>query len=109
VTGLRPGAIALLNADDDRVAAMASLTAATVRWFGLSASADVRAEDIDATSSGTRFTLVIGESRMPVHLRILGEHHVLNALAALSVARELGLELPAAIAALEAVVGAERW
>jgi UDP-N-acetylmuramoyl-tripeptide--D-alanyl-D-alanine ligase len=109
VTDLRPGAIALLNADDDRVSAMAGMTAATVRWFGLSGSADVRADDIEATSTGTGFTLVIGETRMPVRLRILGEHHVLNALAALSVARELGIDLRAAVDALEAVVRAERW
>ncbi|MDQ1551507.1 MAG: UDP-N-acetylmuramoyl-tripeptide--D-alanyl-D-alanine ligase [Actinomycetota bacterium] len=109
VTDLRADAVALLNADDDRVAAMAGVTAATVRWFGLSATADVRAEDIEATSTGTRFTLVVGDSRMPVRLRILGEHHVQNALAALSVARELGLDLAAAVAAIEAVARAERW
>ncbi len=109
VTDLRPGAVAVLNADDDRVVAMAGLTSATVRWFGLSASADVRADDIEATSTGTSFTLVVGHTRMPVRLRILGEHHVLNALAALSVARELGLDLAAAIRELEAVVRAERW
>jgi UDP-N-acetylmuramoyl-tripeptide--D-alanyl-D-alanine ligase len=109
VTDLEPSAIAVLNADDDRVAVMAGLTAATVRWFGLSASADVRADDIEATSKGTRFTLVAGDQRMPVRLRILGEHHVLNALAALSVARELGLELARAVKAIEAVSRAERW
>jgi UDP-N-acetylmuramoyl-tripeptide--D-alanyl-D-alanine ligase len=109
VTDLRADAVALLNADDDRVAAMAGVTAATVRWFGLSATADVRAEDIEATSTGTRFTLVVGDLRMPVRLRILGEHHVQNALAALSVARELGLDLAAAVAAIEAVARAERW
>ena len=109
VTDLRADAVALLNADDDRVAAMAGVTAATVRWFGLSATADVRAENIEATSTGTRFTLVVGEARMPVRLRILGEHHVQNALAALSVARELGLDLVAAVAAIEAVARAERW
>jgi UDP-N-acetylmuramoyl-tripeptide--D-alanyl-D-alanine ligase len=109
VTDLSGDAIALLNADDDRVAAMAGLTAAAVRWFGLSASADVRADDIEASSTGTRFTLVVGDERMPVRLRILGEHHVLNALAALSVARELGLDLRGAITAIEAVPRAERW
>jgi UDP-N-acetylmuramoyl-tripeptide--D-alanyl-D-alanine ligase len=109
VTDLDPAAIAVLNADDDRVTAMAGLTAATVRWFGLSASADVRADDIEATSTGTRFTLVTGDDRMPVRLRILGEHHVLNALAALSVARELGLGLAQSVRAIEAVSRAERW
>ena len=109
VTDLDPAAVAVLNADDDRVAAMAGLTAATVRWFGLSASADVRADDIEATSTGTRFTLVAGDQRMPVRLRILGEHHVLNALAALSVARELGVDLARAVRAIEDVSRAERW
>jgi UDP-N-acetylmuramoyl-tripeptide--D-alanyl-D-alanine ligase len=109
VTDLPVTSIALLNADDDRVAAMAAMTKARVRWFGLSDSADVRAEDIEATATGTRFTLVVGEQRMPVRLQILGEHHVLNALAALSVARELGIDLAAAIETLETVARAERW
>jgi UDP-N-acetylmuramoyl-tripeptide--D-alanyl-D-alanine ligase len=109
VTDLGPNSVAVLNADDDRVAAMAGLTNARVRWFGLSDSADVRAEDIEATATGTRFTLVIGDERMPVRLRILGEHHVLNALAALSAARELGVDLAQAIEAIESVARAERW
>jgi UDP-N-acetylmuramoyl-tripeptide--D-alanyl-D-alanine ligase len=109
VTDLAPSAVAILNADDDRVAAMASITPASVRWFGLVDTADVRAEDIEATATGTAFTLVVGEDRMPVRLRILGEHHVTNALAALTAARELGVELGEAIEALEAVPRAERW
>jgi UDP-N-acetylmuramoyl-tripeptide--D-alanyl-D-alanine ligase len=109
VTDLSEDATAVLNADDDRVAAMAELTAAKVRWFGLSGSADVRAEDVEATATGTNFTVVVGELRVPVRLRILGEHHVLNALAALSVAHELGVDLAQAIDAIQAVVRAERW
>jgi UDP-N-acetylmuramoyl-tripeptide--D-alanyl-D-alanine ligase len=109
VTDLGPTSVAILNADDDRVAAMADLTVARVRWFGLSERADIRAEDIEATAKGTAFTLVAGETRLPVRLRILGEHHVLNALAALSAAHELGVDLPQAIDAIEAVVRAERW
>jgi UDP-N-acetylmuramoyl-tripeptide--D-alanyl-D-alanine ligase len=109
VTELPATATAILNADDDRVAAMAGMTAATVRWFGLSDTADVRAEDIEATALGTAFTLVADGTRIPVRLRILGEHHVLNALAALTVARELGVDLAQAVAAIEAVARAERW
>ena len=109
VTDLASSSVAILNADDDRVAAMASLTRASVRWFGLSTAADVRAEDIEATARGTAFTLVVGDLRLPVQLRILGEHHVLNALAALSAARELGVDLAEAITAIEAVARAERW
>jgi UDP-N-acetylmuramoyl-tripeptide--D-alanyl-D-alanine ligase len=109
VTDLGSHAVAILNADDDRVAEMARLTPASVRWFGLSDSADVRAEDIEATATGTAFTLVTGDRRQLVRLRILGEHHVTNALAALTVARELGVDLQQAIEALESVPRAERW
>ncbi len=109
VTQLPADAVAVLNVDDERVAAMASLTAARPVWFGLDAAADVRAEDLRATASGTAFTLVAGGLRRPVLLRILGEHHVMNALATLAVSLELGVDLDAAITALESVPRAERW
>ncbi len=109
VTDLDSSAVAILNADDGRVAQMAAMTPATVRWFGLAETADVRAEDVDSTATGTSFTLVTDGIRRPVNLRILGEHHVSNALAALAAARELGVDLDQAVAAIEAVPRAERW
>jgi UDP-N-acetylmuramoyl-tripeptide--D-alanyl-D-alanine ligase len=109
VTDLAETAKALLNADDDRVAAMAELTRAEVHWFGLSPRADLRAEDVEATATGTSFTLVDGARKLPVRMRILGEHHVWNALAALAAARLLGVDLEEAIGALEGVTRAERW
>lgn len=109
VRELPASAVAVLNADDDRVAAMAELTLAGVRWFGLSPDAEVRAENVRATASGTRFTLVIEGIAHEVALRILGEHHVSNALAAIAVARELGVPIERAVAAIEAVPRAERW
>ncbi|CAN5493483.1 UDP-N-acetylmuramoyl-tripeptide--D-alanyl-D-alanine ligase [soil metagenome] len=102
-------AVAVLNADDGRVSAMAELTAARPVWFGLSPDAEVRAEDVRATASGTRFTLVVDGAHHEVALRILGEHHVSNALAALAVARELGVPIERAVTAIEAVPRAERW
>jgi UDP-N-acetylmuramoyl-tripeptide--D-alanyl-D-alanine ligase len=109
VTELPADAAAVLNRDDERVAAMAAITKARPVWFGLDEKADVRADDLNATASGTSFTLVTAGERRPVHLRILGEHHVMNALATLAVAMELGLDLDAAITALESVPRAERW
>ena len=109
VRDLPSTAVAILNADDGRVAAMADLTAARVRYFGLSESAEVYADTIEATATGTTFTVHTGTESAPVALRILGEHHVLNALAALSVTDELGIDRAEAIAALESVPRAERW
>lgn len=100
---------ALLNRDDSRVAAMADMTAARVVWWGQNPDAEVRADDIVATAAGTAFTLVVDGTRHPVQLRILGEHHVANALATLAAARELGIPPERAIPAIEAVPRAERW
>jgi len=85
------------------------MTSARVVLFGLGARAEVRADDIDATVTGTRFDLLVDGETRPVHLRILGEHHVMNALATIAVARELGLDLPDAVRAIEGVARAERW
>ncbi|MEO5534795.1 MAG: UDP-N-acetylmuramoyl-tripeptide--D-alanyl-D-alanine ligase [Pseudolysinimonas sp.] len=109
VTNLPPDAVALLNGDDPRVSAMADLTAARVVRFGLGEVNDVRADDIDATIDGTAFDYLADGERRRVTLRILGEHHVANALATLAAARELGVPAARAIAAIETVPRAERW
>jgi UDP-N-acetylmuramoyl-tripeptide--D-alanyl-D-alanine ligase len=74
---------AVLNADDERVASMASRTNANVMTYGLSLRADVRAIDIDSRGlSGVRFTLLHGDERAPVYSRLPGRAMVHNALAA---------------------------
>ncbi|MDF2918181.1 MAG: UDP-N-acetylmuramoylalanyl-D-glutamate--2,6-diaminopimelate ligase, partial [Microbacterium sp.] len=57
----------------------------------------------------TSCVVVVGDQRMPLRLRVLGEHHVMNALAAITAALELGVALEDAIARLETVELAERW
>nr|WP_199859199.1 UDP-N-acetylmuramoyl-tripeptide--D-alanyl-D-alanine ligase [Frigoribacterium sp. CFBP 8751] len=109
VTDLPATGTAVLNADDDRVAGMASVTAARVVTFGQGASADYRASDIDVSAAGTSFTFEHGDTSRRVSLRILGEHHVMNALAALSVVGEWGVDLDRAVTVLEGVTRAERW
>ena len=110
VTDLLPGDVAVLNVDDDRVAGMAALTSARVVWFGEGDGAAVRASDIHGTRTGTSFTLHLpdGASR-PVSFRVLGEHHVMNALAAAAVADVLGVPIDDIVTALESVTVAERW
>lgn len=110
VSELTSSDIAVLNADDPRVAGMAASTAASIVWFGVGPNASVRASDVRADATGTSFvlTLASGESR-PVRFRVLGEHHVMNALAAASVAEALGVGIDDLVAALETVELAERW
>lgn len=110
VTDLLPGDVAVLNADDPRVVPMAGLTPARVVWFGLGPAAEVRASDIRAHAKGTDFTVEVpGGERAEVHFGVLGEHHVMNALATVAAARELGVPLGDIVAALERVTLAERW
>jgi UDP-N-acetylmuramoyl-tripeptide--D-alanyl-D-alanine ligase len=109
VRDLPASAVAVLNRDDSLVTAMAGQTAARVVWFGVHPESDVRAADITASIDGTAFTLHADGREWPVRLRILGEHHVSNALAALAVAREFGVPLERAVAAIESVLRAERW
>lgn len=109
VTQLPPTAVAVLNADDSRVAAMAAMTRARVVTFGLSDDADLKAENISTSTEGTRFTLVSGQDRRDVQLRILGEHNVTNALASLAAIREFGIDIDLAIGAIGAMQRAEHW
>ncbi|ROS72277.1 UDP-N-acetylmuramoyl-tripeptide--D-alanyl-D-alanine ligase [Curtobacterium sp. PhB130] len=150
VTDLPATATALLNVDDDRVAAMRDLTAAEVVGFGTSDQADYRLSGVSTDRDGTRFTLTAppvrtvgdhptesdrsgptppvpdrrasGESAVPVgrgsaqvpetvdvRLAILGEHHAMNATAALAVAHRWGVPLADGAAALASMTRAERW
>lgn len=112
VEAVRPGGVAVLNADDARVATMAAVAEARgvrVRWFGRGAAAEMRADDVAVDADGTSCVIVVGDERMPLRLRVLGEHHVMNALAALTAALELGVPLADAVARLETVELAERW
>ncbi|HWK19700.1 MAG TPA: UDP-N-acetylmuramoyl-tripeptide--D-alanyl-D-alanine ligase [Microbacteriaceae bacterium] len=107
-----PGeATAVLNRDDPRVAGMP--TAARVRRFGLRDGApdpeDWLADGIRVTLDGTAFTLLHGGDHREVRLRILGEHHVMNALAAIAAADAVGVGPERSVPALEAMVRAEQW
>ncbi|WAC68280.1 UDP-N-acetylmuramoyl-tripeptide--D-alanyl-D-alanine ligase [Microbacterium sp. SL75] len=112
VKATREGGLAVLNADDPRVAAMEPIArerGQDVRWFGRGERAEVRAVDVEVSASGTRADLVIDGEPFTLTLRVLGEHHVMNALAALAAATALGVPAAHAIARLETVEIAERW
>ncbi|WP_305091695.1 UDP-N-acetylmuramoyl-tripeptide--D-alanyl-D-alanine ligase [Prescottella sp. R16] len=95
------GGVAILNADDPLVAAMASRTKARVVLVGLSSNADVRATDVHLDEQArASFTLECAAGAVPVTLAVHGEHHVGNALAAAAVALECGASLDQIAAAL---------
>ncbi len=110
VEALPADGLAVLNADDPLVAAMTARTAARVVTVGESATADVRAEDVQLDELGrASFRLITGAGSAAVTLRLVGAHHVGNALAAAAVALECGLPLTGVAAALSTAVPASRW
>ncbi|WP_348788071.1 UDP-N-acetylmuramoyl-tripeptide--D-alanyl-D-alanine ligase [Leifsonia sp. NPDC080035] len=110
VSDLLESDVAILNIDDPRVASMQDKTVARVLWFGLDERAAVRATDIVSGSRGTSFTLHLpdGQSR-PVRFGVLGEHHVMNALAAAAAAHTLDVGIDLIVDGLQRVQRAERW
>jgi UDP-N-acetylmuramoyl-tripeptide--D-alanyl-D-alanine ligase len=94
VEGLPADGLAVLNADDARVRAMAARTAARVVLAGEAADADVQARDVTLDERGRpSYTLVTPEGSQRVRLGLTGRHQVGNSLAAAAVARELGMPL----------------
>ncbi|OIK03304.1 UDP-N-acetylmuramoyl-tripeptide--D-alanyl-D-alanine ligase [Streptomyces monashensis] len=110
VEGLPEDGAAILNADDPLVRAMASRTKAKVVLFGESAEADVRAENVRLTDSGQpSFRLHTPSGASDVTMRLYGEHHVSNALAAAAVAHELGMSAEEIAIALSEAGTLSRW
>jgi UDP-N-acetylmuramoyl-tripeptide--D-alanyl-D-alanine ligase len=93
--------VALLNADDPRVRALASRTSARVILFGEREDAALRATDVRARGiDGLRFTATYEGERAEVFVPVPGRHVVVAALAALGAARQLGVPLGEAAIAL---------
>jgi UDP-N-acetylmuramate--alanine ligase len=82
--------------------------------YGFSALADLRAENVQPNGDGTSFDAVIlerdGERRTieGIHVPIPGRHNVQNALAAIAVALELGIEDEKIVAGFERFEGVKR-
>ncbi len=84
--------IAIINLDDEHVRIIADKWKGRRITFGMSSNADVSAKDIGKNSAkGMRFNLVIGAKMQKVEMKIVGIHHVYNALAAAAGARAVGI------------------
>ncbi|MGW2600484.1 UDP-N-acetylmuramoyl-tripeptide--D-alanyl-D-alanine ligase [Streptomyces klenkii] len=104
------GGVAVLNADDPLVRAMTARTKARTLLFGEAPDAHVRAEDVRLTADGRpAFTLHTPTGCADVTMRLYGEHHVSNALAAAAVAHELGMPAEEIASALSGAGQLSRW
>jgi UDP-N-acetylmuramoyl-tripeptide--D-alanyl-D-alanine ligase len=96
IEALPPGGVAVLNADDPRVAAFREAHPGRTVTYGLSPAADFRAQDVEYRPEGVRFRL--GDS-LWFESPMAGAHGVLNLLAGIATAAQFGIE-PAALRAV---------
>ena len=95
------GGIAVLNADDARVAGFGAGLEDRAVMYGMAETAEVRAQDVvEAGVEGLRFTAVADGERAETRLHLLGRHNVSNALAAIAVGWKSGLTLAECASAL---------
>jgi UDP-N-acetylmuramoyl-tripeptide--D-alanyl-D-alanine ligase len=110
VRELEPRATLVYNADDALVASTLELTQAHTLSFGTGEDAQVRIDEPNLSLEGTSAKIHYSDGfDQPLRLRILGEHQLMNAAAALAVAEVLGLDRKQAAEALEQMKLAERW
>ena len=114
VEGLSATGTAILNLDDDRVAAMRDRTQATVLGFSAEGrtGAGVQAIKPDTNTAGNpEFDLVLpsGERDLHVNSKLIGTHHVGNLLAAAAAAHAAGVAGEDIAASLSTQTAASRW
>ena len=110
VEALEPDGLAVLNADDPIVAAMAQRSGAPVVTFGSSPAADVRAVGLTLDGSARAgFTLHTPSGDADVQLAMVGEHMAANACAAAAVALHFGMTPARAAELLGAAQPRSRW
>lgn len=104
IDALSVNGIAILNADDPRVSAMASRAPGRVIRYGYAENSDVRIVDVRLGSDARpTATMVVGDVRFDVRIGLVGAHQVINAATAMSVALAVNLDLATAALALEDV------
>jgi len=90
--GMREDGRVILNGDDDMLWSKRDLTHLKLRYFGYqNPRCAVFADNIRQEENYTSFTVTVGDDSFPVELAPEGKHYISDALAAVSVAMELGV------------------
>ena len=103
--------VAVLCVDDPHVREIMPFVSKQIVRYGLDPSANVRAENVEAAGGQMRFVAVRENgttSRLPITLNLPGMHNVLNALATIAVASEVGVSDQAIIKGLAEFKGVGR-
>lgn len=103
--GLKPGGILFLNGDDELLKKTKARDGFTTVYYGTEETCDYRAEEIHLVDGYPVFTAVHREKKVPVSLRVMGRHQILNAMVALAVAESMGVPMEAAAGSLGEFTG----
>ena len=109
IESLPSNGTAVLNSDDEYVSQFGRDFKGRVIKYGTTAAADVSAQNVQSKGAdGSEFDVVVAGTREHTPLRLVGEHNVLNALAAVSVAIACGMKISEAVAALATLKPADK-
>ena len=103
--GLKEGGVLFLNGDDPLLKETRAKDGCRTVYYGTGENSSYRAENIRIVNGYPVFTAVCRDRQVPVALKVMGRHNVLNAMVALAVADENGVPLDAAVQALEQFTG----
>jgi UDP-N-acetylmuramoyl-tripeptide--D-alanyl-D-alanine ligase len=109
IESLPAGGTAVLNADDEYVSQFGRDFKGRVICYGTHAMADVRAENIQAKGAeGSEFDVVTAGGREHARLPLVGEHNILNALAAVAAGLARGMKLSETVSGLATLAPADK-
>jgi UDP-N-acetylmuramoyl-tripeptide--D-alanyl-D-alanine ligase len=109
IESLPPNGTAVLNADDEYVSQFGRGFKGHVITYGRHATADIGAENVQSCGAGgTEFDIITTSGREHAALPLVGEHNILNALAAVGVALARGMKLADAVAGLATIKPADK-
>ena len=109
IESLPSSGTAVLNADDEYVSQFGRDFKGKVIMYGTTIGADVRAENVHSKGAeGSEFDIVVAGTREYARLPLIGDHSVLNALAAVSVSIASGIKVSESVAALSTLKPADK-
>lgn len=103
--GLKEDGVLILNGDDDMLCNTKGKAGVKTVYYGTGLNSDFRAENINLNDGCAKFTAVHGEERQDVVLGVMGQHNVMNALAAIAVCAQCGMTMEEAARGLKTFTG----
>ncbi|WP_419888563.1 UDP-N-acetylmuramoyl-L-alanyl-D-glutamate--2,6-diaminopimelate ligase [Neobacillus niacini] len=98
---------AILNADDAASDLYRKSTAAHCYTYGIDNNADFHARNIQMTSAGTSFEIVIKDKNYSINIQLIGKFSIYNVLASIATAYVSGIPMEKIIESIESVKGVD--